>query len=301
MPTPLVRRLYAITAIATFLTVMLGAVNSATESGMACPTWPGCYPEKFGPVAEIHPLIEFVHRVVAFSTGPLLLAAAVAGLRLGRQHLRAKILPWLAIACAGVSAICGAIVVLHGLPRAWAVVDLGCALICLLAMNLAWVQVRQDTPVWPWTAHSKLAWSAVGLTWAMHLIAMETSGAGSFTACLGWPTWTIIDSDRLPWLQVVRIVVGLAAGVLLVATAARAVRTPKLATHGWTLLGLFAVEMGLGQWIAVHPSRMWLAAAYCATAAAILWTLGLLAARVSLMSAASEVVPESERTLDAVH
>jgi len=281
-PSRVVRTLYAVAAVATFLTVTLGAVNSATDSGMACPTWPGCYPEQFGPAGEIHPLIEFVHRVVAFSTGPLLLAAAIAGLRLERRHLRAKVLPWVALGCAGVSAISGAVVVLHGLPRGWAVVDLGCALTCMLAMNLAWVQVRRDNASWSWTRLSTLAWAGVGLTWVMHLIALETAGAGSFTACLGWPTWAIHASDRLPWLQLVRIVVGLAAAVALVATGWLATRTRALASHGWVLLALFAVEMGLGQWIARHPSRMWLAAAYCATAAAILWLLGLLAARASL-------------------
>ena len=48
------RTVYRLAAAAATLTVAMGAINSATGSGFACPTWPGCYPGQFGPEAEVH-------------------------------------------------------------------------------------------------------------------------------------------------------------------------------------------------------------------------------------------------------
>jgi protoheme IX farnesyltransferase len=75
------QRLAAATVAAAFLLVVLGVVVRATDSGLACPHWPGCFPGQFLPGldSDAHVWIEWLHRTVAAVIGLLILGlAAVA-------------------------------------------------------------------------------------------------------------------------------------------------------------------------------------------------------------------------------
>jgi protoheme IX farnesyltransferase len=77
------QRLAAATVAAAFLLVVLGVVVRATDSGLACPHWPGCFPGQFLPGldSDAHVWIEWLHRTVAAVIGLLILAmAAIAWL-----------------------------------------------------------------------------------------------------------------------------------------------------------------------------------------------------------------------------
>jgi heme o synthase len=77
------QRLAAATVAAAFLLVVLGVVVRATDSGLACPHWPGCFPGQFLPAldSDVHVWIEWLHRTVAAVIGLLILAlAAIAWL-----------------------------------------------------------------------------------------------------------------------------------------------------------------------------------------------------------------------------
>ncbi len=72
------QRLAAATVVTTFLLVTVGVIVRATESGVACPTWPGCFPGQFLPGldADYHVWVEWIHRTVAALIGFLILGMA---------------------------------------------------------------------------------------------------------------------------------------------------------------------------------------------------------------------------------
>jgi len=72
------QRLAAATVAAAFLLVVLGVVVRATDSGLACPHWPGCFPGQFLPGldSDAHVWIEWLHRTVAAVIGLLILGLA---------------------------------------------------------------------------------------------------------------------------------------------------------------------------------------------------------------------------------
>jgi protoheme IX farnesyltransferase len=75
------QRLAAVTVAAAFLLVVIGVGVRATDSGLACPHWPGCFEGQFLPGLDsgYHVWIEWLHRTVAALIGLLTVAmAAVA-------------------------------------------------------------------------------------------------------------------------------------------------------------------------------------------------------------------------------
>ncbi len=60
-------------AVATFVLISVGGLVRATDSGLACPDWPGCFAfNDWIPPAQLHAWIEHTHRLVAaIAVGPL--------------------------------------------------------------------------------------------------------------------------------------------------------------------------------------------------------------------------------------
>jgi protoheme IX farnesyltransferase len=73
------QRLAAATVAAAFLLVVIGVVVRATDSGVACPHWPGCFEGQFLPPLDSdgHVWIEWLHRTVAAVIGFLILGLAI--------------------------------------------------------------------------------------------------------------------------------------------------------------------------------------------------------------------------------
>ena len=102
-------------AVATFVLISAGGLVRATDSGLGCPDWPGCYAfNDWIPPAELHAWIEHTHRLIAaFAVGPLI---AAVGLITVFTPEKRRDRPLLAAAAAAgvlviVQAILGAIVV----------------------------------------------------------------------------------------------------------------------------------------------------------------------------------------------
>ena len=72
------QRLAAATVVAAFVLVVIGVAVRATGSGVACPTWPGCFPGQFLPSlnSDYHVWVEWIHRTVAALIGFLILGMA---------------------------------------------------------------------------------------------------------------------------------------------------------------------------------------------------------------------------------
>ena len=96
------QKLAATTVATTFVLVVIGVLVRATDSGVACPSWPGCFPGQFLPGLDAGPnvWIEWLHRTVAFFIGILVLA--VAGLALVDHRDRPSIL-WPSLAAVAIA------------------------------------------------------------------------------------------------------------------------------------------------------------------------------------------------------
>ena len=104
------QRLAAATVFAAFVLVVIGVAVRATDSGLACPHWPGCFEGQFLPGldAGFQVWIEWIHRTVAAVIGFLILGMAVFAF-LDHRGQRAILLPSIAaVLLVGFQAYLGA-------------------------------------------------------------------------------------------------------------------------------------------------------------------------------------------------
>lgn len=288
------RVVYSIAGGLVLLAVIMGSVVCATESGAACPTWPGCYPDQFGPDFEINPLIEFFHRVGAMGAAPFVLAAALMGRHLPAAMTAARRLPWIALIGASMSGVMGMLTILTGLPRWAAVIDLLAALVAMIAMTVAALSLRdggQMPSTRPVTA--RVAWAGIAMLLVVHGLGIAVAGSGSFTRCMGWPQWRVLTDDHLPGIQGGRIAfaatVVLAVAILMVWTWRRAPLRP------WAIVAaaLVVAEILLGAQIDTEGLSSAIAAAYATIAVLIVWVLAVLAT----LAGRSSQVPDRQPAL----
>ena len=302
-PSTAVLTVFRLAALFTFLAIAMGAVVCATQSGASCPTWPGCFPNRIAPQWQLSPLIEFTHRVVAMSAGPLVLAAAVMSRRLPGSDRWVRILPLVALAGALAAGAFGRLVVLSGLPTWLGAVDLFCALTAMTAMGVAAVMVGTPAsdPASDPTSGPAAAWHplqvrglaamSVVVLVVMHVTGIFAAARLSYTRCVGWPLWQLIGSDLHPWLQGVRLGLAGIGAALVVTTAVVAMRNERLRRWGIALATLFAAEMVLGLVIRAGGINAGVAAAYSVLAVALLSCLGLLTAVARSARADTEATP----------
>jgi cytochrome c oxidase assembly protein subunit 15 len=290
--TRVVRGWFTAAAALTFASLVMGAAVCATQSGAACPNWPGCYGDQFLPTPgtglATNPLIEFTHRVVAGATGPAVLVAAILGRKL--TDARPRRLAWIGLAGTLSAGIFGMLIVLVGIPWWLGVLDLASALVATVAMLQA--RLLLDRPRWAPDRVARTAWWAVGVLAVMHLSALAVAGTDSFTRCLGWPLG-ILAADRWPGLQGARIVLAGVAAVLIVLAANGAARRPELRLPGWLAAGLLAAELALAVVLLAGAGGVGLRTVYAVVAAALFGAVALLAGRASVAGLAEVVVEES--------
>lgn len=89
--------LAAATAVATYVTMVLGGYVSATGAGLACPDWPTCRGAVVPDLARPGVLIEYVHRLCALMTAGFIGVTALVAFAWFRRG------PWIVI-LAGASA-----------------------------------------------------------------------------------------------------------------------------------------------------------------------------------------------------
>jgi protoheme IX farnesyltransferase len=125
-------------AIATYVLIAVGGLVRATDSGLACPDWPGCFAfNDWIPAADAHVWIEHTHRLIAaVAVGPLVGLIGLITLLTSRRHDRVMLA---AAVVAGVlvivQSLLGRLVVFQGLPRELVTAHLGMAL-TVLAMTI---------------------------------------------------------------------------------------------------------------------------------------------------------------------
>lgn len=287
-------RIFRIATLLTVITIALGSMVCATDSSSACPAWPACYDDQVGPQVQRgwleNPAIEFIHRAISFAC---LVFLGWAGW-LGRRHTdaRLRVLPWVALACAIGSAVFGMMIILFTLPLGLALLDLGFAFVAMVLIVIATQAGAGLATADGEPKVRNLAGATVVTLIVMHLlgalVAGKTeSGWASFTRCVSWPMWDILDVDRWPLLQGVRIGLAVLAIGMIAGAFALSLRRRHLRGPAWTLVGLLAVEVVLGAFIRTQGITAGqtngivapLAVAYAVTAVGVLWAAAWLLGR----------------------
>ena len=112
----LVHRFAIVTAVATYLLILIGGLVHGTGSSLACPDWPTCYGTLM-PKMEGGVLVEHSHRLAAGSV--VVLTLVLAGLLTATRDpalRRLRGFGWLAVGLVFVQALLGGITVLLRLP-----------------------------------------------------------------------------------------------------------------------------------------------------------------------------------------
>jgi heme a synthase len=212
---------------AVFLVVLIamGGVLSVTHSIRSCPDWPGCF-GKILPPLETSPILEVTHRFLAGTSGLLILTATIAGWVRAR-HVRWMMVPML-MACLLVVEVSylGRQVVLTGISREWAAIDLGSALLvpALIIMTAVIAIARRRDPALPDrfvfnSPFAKLVLATVGVVYVVLVSGVLVAGPNSITGSLGWPIYNpqVFQMDSLEVGNILRLFLS-AIGIGLIIT-----------------------------------------------------------------------------------
>lgn len=245
-------RLLLAAAVMSYLVVTAGGIVCVTGSGYGCPDWPGCYGQALPPM-RTDAIIEYTHRFIAALTSPVVLGAAIVGWWKTRAIRWTSWLPAAAVVLMIVVSAFGALVVLRGLPRWLAAVDLGSALMMLALMVAAAASVRYGAPGLPGrlSLRHPFAQLAAGTTVATFILLVSgvlVAESGSIERCLGWPLYagqSALGSSYASLLWGRRLLAG-AVMVLVAAVVIQAWRTQRRQGP------LFSAAMGLGIFFLAH-------------------------------------------------
>lgn len=257
-------RFATLTACATFLLIIAGALVTSNEAGLSVPDWPLSYGRLMPPMVG-GVLYEHGHRMVATFVGLLTVVLAVW---LARREARRWVrrLGWVALGAVIVQGILGGITVLLRLPIPVSVAH-ACLAQAFFAMTVTLALVT--APSWEDrppraedTASPPLLYLAVGTTAAIFLqlllgaafrhsglgIVPHVVGAGVVAACALWTTSRVLikhsNRQRLSKLALaflgllgVQIVLGVGSYLMRLEAAEASRTTTVLLTTAHVALG----------------------------------------------------------------
>jgi heme o synthase len=290
------QRLAAATVATTFLLVTLGVAVRATDSGLACPHWPGCFEGQFLPSlsADYHVWLEWIHRTVAATIGLLTLGMAVVA---WGDHRSTPSILWPSIGAVllvGFQAWLGQETVRLGNtgPSVTAHLATAMALVGLLVYLL----VRSGYPTrLPASGGSQrftlvAAFAAVA-TFVLLLFGSNVTANDAGAVFTDWPlmngTLLPIGPDTSPDLAPLyaahalhRYVAGVVL-VILVAVVVMARRTqrdhPRLVRMAWWLMAAYGVQVVIGGLQVLTHLRPWTRTLHVALGAVVWATAAALA------------------------
>jgi len=275
------RYLFLAAAIMTYLLIVMGGIVRVTGSGLGCPDWPTCHGQIIPPL-EFHAIIEYMHRLIAALTSPLIIAAAMAGWWKLRAIKWVSRPPLLAAGFLFVEIVLGAITVLTELPPEVVAIHLGTALTVFALMLAATVVsfARFANPALPdrltfQSPFGRLTLWTLAAIFVVLVSGAFVAGSGSTASCIGWPLcngrW--LPGDLHGWIHTThRFIVGLASilVVIVVVQAWRTQRTQTAILPAATVMGvLFFAQALVGALNTTQGFPVFLLALHVATAAAV--------------------------------
>jgi heme A synthase len=278
------RTLFVCAAVMLYVLVLSGGIVCITDSSRGCPDWPTCH-ERWFPPNQVNSIIEYSHRLLTPLTLPFLIAAAVVAWRRYRSE------PWIfvpaigAIVCLAVVVFFGALVILKGLSRGWAAVDLGTALMALALMVVAatGISARFRSPTTGLrpsvtTGIARLALTTTATVYAVLVSGVLVSRPGALMRCLNWPGVVGLGrpEDLFGWLYLLRFAVGVLASALIVVLVVQAWRTRRrhpLLARDTAMAGILLVIATIVGALMPTPDNGVLMPALSMAAAAVLWAV----------------------------
>jgi protoheme IX farnesyltransferase len=308
----LFERLALVTAVATYLLIVIGAIVRSTGSGMGCPDWPLCYGQILPPLGDNAAWIEWTHRGVAAVIGLLVLALVVVALRSYRRQPSIVVPTVGALLLTAFQAYLGKVTVDTNNAGEWVTAHLAAAL-ALLGL-LTFVAIRARYPVeLPRRGTSQrltlvLAFVAASV-YALMLFGSHVTATG---AALVFPDWPLFNGLLLPTLstdpgtaslQTAHFLHRLVAAVVAIFVVAAAIavwravragtRRGRRAPGGEAVLGLigtaaalYAVQVIVGALQITTTLAAWAVALHLALGA-LIWALCAAAVFVSYFAARS--------------
>ena len=204
-------------SIAVFCLITLGGIVRITGSGLGCPDWPLCH-GKLIPPFEFHTLIEYTHRLVASSTGIIVLATAVTAAWNQRRFNSLVAILSVTVFLVGVAGALGGATVLTELHPDMRTLHLATAqtIFALLMISLVWGYRTRTTPGQGDDRLFSWASAAAIVTFVVILSGSYIVGRGAGTVC---PSWPLCDSGLTPnvslgWLHLLHRLLAGAGAVL---------------------------------------------------------------------------------------
>ena len=212
---PRFTRLAWLTAVCTYLLIVLGAIVRITGSGMGCGDhWPLCNGGLFPSLGNLGMLIEWSHRLVAALLSVLVVALAGYAWWLRRETAldRPGLAAYAALGLLALQVALGAVTVKLALPAWTVILHLGTAMLLLATLIVAARGPRLTPGPHPLTPGSprlragsvRAGLVALVLGFVTVLLGALTANLGAATACLGFPLCNghlLPDGNSLRLLQ----------------------------------------------------------------------------------------------------
>jgi len=203
-------RLAWLTAVYTYLLIVLGAIVRITGSGMGCGDhWPLCNGRLFPSLGNLGMLIEWSHRLVAALLSVLVVALAGYAWWLRRETGldRPGLAAYAALGLLALQVALGAVTVKLALPAWTVILHLGTAMLLLATLIVAARGPRLTPgphPLTPGSPRLRAGFVALILGFVTVLLGALTANLGAATACLGFPLCNgqlLPDGNSLRLLQ----------------------------------------------------------------------------------------------------
>lgn len=241
------------TAIVTIVLFSVGGLVRGSGSGLGCSTWPKCGPGRLFPYPNIHSLIEFSHRSLAFLATVFIIATLAAALAAGRRERRILIPAIIGLPLVLAQAILGGIVVKTGLSPGWVTIHFAFAMALVANEVYLAAQLRLPDGAPQSSGYSGHAMGTLSVIGGLLLVGTYVRASNSGLAFLDWP---LMNGRLVPtlggaatWMFVHRVLAALAFLMVLWAMIrARTMRPTTRAAKTWStvLLALFVGQIFVG-------------------------------------------------------
>jgi heme o synthase len=304
------QRLAAATVATVFLLVTLGVIVRVTQSGVACPYWPGCFQGQFLPSlsSDYHVWLEWLHRTVAAIIGFEALGLAFLAFR---DHRGTPSILWPsfgAVVLVGFQAWLGQETVRLGNsgPSVTAHLATAMALVGLLVYLL--VRASYPTRITGPSASQRFTLVAAFGAAATFVVLLFGSNVTANDAALVFPDWPLMNGTLLPigpstpsdvaalyaTHALHRYVAALVLLILIgVWAAARRMqpRNPRLLRIAGIVLAAFVLQVIVGGLQVLTGLAPWTLTLHGALGAAV-WALAAALAIAAYYEARTVIVPE---------